>query len=91
MVFSTRVADRPVAGSHAPGAAVGADQHEAVAHHGHDGVRGIPRRCHRADDHDPAFPCQGLSAVTTNIALPQAVIDFAQGGEHSTADIAVGR
>ena len=53
--------------------------------------RGVPGGGDGADDGDAAGPFDGASAVGADVAVPAAVVDLAQRGEHLGAGVAVHR
>ena len=67
----------------------GADEDKAVAHCRNDAVRGVPSGGDSADDGDAALPCQRSSAVAADVALPAAIVDFAQGSKYGASCVAV--
>jgi len=87
--FPAGVADGFGCGQGAAAAGIGADGDEAVPHGSDHGVRSIPRSGDGTGDDEPAGPGQRQPAVAADIALPPAVVDFAQGGEHGAARMSI--
>ena len=68
-----------------------ADEDEPVAHRGDDVVVGVPRGGDGTDDDDAAPPFEGVPTVGSDLAIPAAVVDLAQRGEHLGAGVVVHR